>query len=448
MSTKTFKGGAHPPERKERSASSSIEVLRNVKQVVIPVNQHFGAPIKPLVNVGDLVKRGQKIADAEGRMTVPLHASITGTVKKIEPRMQANNLEGLAIIIEPAAEDQTDFMPVLDPFTCSREEALARVREAGIIGVGGAGFPAHVKFAPPANKLIEYVIANAAECEPFLTIDERVMEETPGDIIDGMAIVMKIVGAKKGIVGLEDNKKHLVPMLEKAIVDNANGTGIAVQLLKTKYPQGGEKMLITALTGREVPSGGLPMDVACVVSNVGTLKAVTEAFRQGKPMIDTGLTVTGGACGTPKNLVVPVGTLAQDLFPAVVTYDEEKLRRVVMGGPMMGPAVPSLQIPLQKNTSGLLLMNAAEAKHYEEGPCIRCGRCMQACSCRLSPALLNAALNADDLDLADQIGVMDCIECGTCSFVCPSHIQLVQRFRVGKQLVRAKKQKEAQRAGK
>ncbi len=448
MSTKTFKGGAHPPERKERSASVPIEVLRNVTQVVIPVNQHFGAPIQPLVKVGDLVRRGQKIADAEGRMTVPLHASIAGTVKKIEPRMQANNLEGLAIVIEPAAEDETDFMQPLDAFACTKQEALARVREAGIIGVGGAGFPAHVKFAPPPNKPIEYVIANAAECEPFLTIDERVMEETPGDLIDGMAIVMTIVGATKGVVGLEDNKTHLVPLLEKAIADKAHGLDISVQLLATKYPQGGEKMLITAITGREVPSGGLPMDVACVVSNVGTLKAVSEAFRLGKPVIDTGLTVTGGACETPKNLFVPVGMLVQDLFPDTVRYDEAKLRRIVMGGPMMGPAVPSMLIPIQKNTSGVLLMDATEAKAYAEGPCIRCGRCMRACSCRLSPALLNVALNAGDLDAAEKIGALDCIECGTCSFVCPSHIQLVQRFRVGKQLVRAKKQKEALRAGK
>ncbi|OHD14818.1 MAG: NADH-quinone reductase [Spirochaetes bacterium GWB1_48_6] len=448
MSTKTFKGGAHPPERKERSASVPIEILRKVTQVVIPVNQHFGAPIQPLVKVGDLVKRGQKIADADGRMTVPLHASITGTVKKIEPRMQANNLEGLAIVIEPASEDETDFMQPLDAFACTKQEALARVREAGIIGVGGAGFPAHVKFAPPPNKPIEYVIANAAECEPFLTIDERVMEETPEDLIDGMAIVMAIVGASKGVVGLENNKTHLVHLLEKAIADKAHGLDISVQLLATKYPQGGEKMLITAITGREVPSGGLPMDVACVVSNVGTLKAVSEAFRKGKPVIDTGLTVTGGACETPKNLFVPVGMLVQDLFPDVVRYDEGKLRRIVMGGPMMGPAVPTLQIPIQKNTSGVLLMDATEAKAYAEGPCIRCGRCMRACSCRLSPALLNVAFNAGDLDTAEKIGALDCIECGTCSFVCPSHIQLVQRFRVGKQLVRVKKQKEALRAGK
>jgi len=419
-----------------------------VTQVVIPVNQHFGAPIQPLVKAGDQVKRGQKIADAEGRMTVPLHASVAGTVKKIEPRMTANNLEGLAIVIEPAEEDDAVFMPALDPFSCSKEEALARVREAGIIGVGGAGFPAHVKFAPPPNKPIEYVVANAAECEPYLTIDERVMEEAPEEFIDGLAIVMHIVGASKGVVGLEDNKAKLGPVLLKAIAAKGNGLDIAVQLLKTKYPQGGEKMLITAITGREVPSGGLPMDVGCVVSNVGTLRAVSEAFRKGKPVIDTGLTVTGGACETPKNLIVPVGMLVADLFPDAARYDEKRLRRVVLGGPMMGPAVPSLQVPIQKNTSGVLLMDEAEAKVFAEGPCIRCGRCMRACSCRLSPALLNAAIKAGDLDEAEKIGALDCIECGTCSFVCPSHIQLVQRFRVGKQLVRAKKQKEAQRAGK
>jgi electron transport complex protein RnfC len=451
MATKTFRGGTHPPERKERSAHSAIEYLRDRTQVVIPVNQHFGAPIQPLVKVGDTVQRGQKIADAEGRMTVPVHASISGVVKKIEPRMQANNLDGLCILIEkPAgalAADDTLYMPVLDPFTCPSDEALARIREAGVIGVGGAGFPAHVKLAPPPDKPIEFVIVNAAECEPYLTIDERVMEETPADVVDGLAIVMHIVGASKGVVGLEDNKAHLVPLLEKAIADKASGKDIQVQLLKTKYPQGGEKMLITAITGREVPSGGLPMHVGCVVSNVGTLKSISEAFRLGKPVIDTGFTVTGGACDTPKNIVAPVGICAQDLVTGgFIKIREEDLQRVVMGGPMMGPAVPTTLAPIQKNTSGVLLMDSKEAKVWAEGPCLRCGRCMRACSCRLSPALLNVAINANDLDQAEAIGVMDCIECGTCSYVCPSHIQLVQRFRIGKQLLRIKKQKEAQRA--
>lgn len=448
MSTKTFKGGAHPPERKHRTESLPIEYVRQVKQVVIPVNQHFGAPLQPLVKVGDQVKRGQAIANADGRMTLPVHASISGVVKKIEPRLQANNLEGLAIVIEADGSDGTDFMPPLDAFACTHDEAIKRIEDAGIIGMGGAGFPTFVKLSPPPSKPIDLVIANAAECEPYLTIDERMMDEFPGDLVEGMAIVMHILGVKKGVIGLEDNKIHLVSKLESSIKDKGRGMDITVQLLKTKYPQGGEKMLITAITGKEVPSGGLPMDVGCVVQNVGTFKAITEAFRDGKPLIERGFTVSGGACATPKNLMAPIGTLVSDLVPELITVNEGALRRVIFGGPMMGPSLPSWAVPIQKNTSGVLFLDAAESKVFEEGPCIRCGRCMRACSCRLSPALLNNALNARDLEEADAIGLLDCIECGTCSFVCPAHIQLVQRFRVGKQLLRTKKQKEAQRAGK
>lgn len=234
------------------------------------------------MKVGDTVRRGQKIADAEGRMTVPVHASISGVVKKIEPRTQSNNVDGPCVVIEAAeVPGGDDFLPPLDGFACGKDEALARIREAGIVGMGGAGFPAHVKLAP--SKPIAVVIANGAECEPYLTIDERAMIERPGDVVEGVALTMRIVGAPKGVIAVEDNKAHVVAGLTKAVAEKGRGMDIAVQLLKTKYPQGGEKMLISAVTGKEVPSGGLPMDVGCVVQNIGTLVATVEAFREGKP---------------------------------------------------------------------------------------------------------------------------------------------------------------------
>lgn len=450
MTVKSFKGGTHPPERKDRTSGLPIEVVRDVKQVVVPVNQHLGAPLKVLVAVGDKVKRGQKIADGEGRMTVPLHAPVSGTVKKIEASLQSNNAEGPCVFIE-AEGSQSDadsaFLPPLDGFSCAKDEALARVREGGIVGMGGAGFPTHVKLAP--TKPIEVVIANGAECEPYLTIDERTMIERAGDVVEGLALVMHLVGAPKGVLALEDNKAHVVAGLEAAIAERGHGAAIEVQLLKTKYPQGGEKMLISAITGKEVPSGGLPMDVGCVVENVGTLVALLDAFKLGKPLIERGFTVTGGACASPKNIVAPIGTLVSELVASgVVQAKDVEIGRVIFGGPMMGVSVPHYAIPVQKNTSGVLLMSKAEAKFYAESPCIRCGRCMRVCSCRLSPALLNSAIKAGDWNEAEKIGLLDCIECGTCSFVCPAHVQLVQRFKVGKQILRAKKQKEAQNAGK
>jgi electron transport complex protein RnfC len=447
MPQKTFKGGAHPPEMKDRTSGLPIEVLSGLSQVAIPVNQHFGSPIQPIVAVGDVVKRGQKIADAAGRMCAPVHASISGTVKKIEPRMQSTNQDGLCIYIEANGNGETDFLPALDGFSCSKDEALSRIREAGIVGMGGAGFPTHVKLA--VSKPIEYVIANGAECEPYLTIDERTMIERPGDVVEGLALTMRLVGAPKGFLGVEDNKAHVVSGLKKAIAERGRGMDIQVFLLKTKYPQGGEKMLISAATGREVPSGGLPMDVGCVVQNLGTLVALVEAFNEGKPLIDRPFTVAGGACTKPKNLLVPIGTLISDLVQnGTLAVDEGDLARVIFGGPMMGTSLPSYAVPVQKNTSGVLLLSRAEALVFKEGSCIRCGRCMRACSCRLSPALLNAAIKAGDWDEAEAIGLLDCIECGTCSFVCPARVQLVQRFRVGKQTLRAIKQKEAQNGGK
>jgi electron transport complex protein RnfC len=417
--------------------------------VYIPINQHFGAPNKALVAPGDQVRRGQKIADAlnPGPMTVPVHASISGVVKKIEVRTQANNTDGPCIVIEAPEETNPEqdevFMPPLNHLSCTREEALARIREAGIVGMGGAGFPAHIKLNP--GKPVDIIIADGAECEPYLTTDEAALTEKPHMVVLGLAIIMKIAGVHKAVIGMEDNKADLIPMIEREIRIGGFPGEIRVGLCRTRYPQGGEKMLIAALTGREVPSGGLPMDSGCIVQNVGTLSAIAEAFTLGKPLIDRDLTVSGGACKTPKNIRAPIGTLLTDLSKDFMDVDTEKLRKILFGGPMMGNAVASLAIPIQKNTSGIVLLTAEETAAFAEGPCIRCGRCIRNCPMKLSPVLMNNALDAGDLDEGVWAGLMDCIECGSCSFMCPARIKLVQRFRVGKGRLRARQALEAAR---
>jgi electron transport complex protein RnfC len=455
MAVSTFKRGLKLKTHKHATEGKAIEQAPLPKQVVIPVNQHFGAPNKALVSAGDKVRRGQVIADgmAPGPMTVPVHASISGVVKKIEPRPQSNNSEGLCVIIEadPSVQTEEDlFMPPLDPFACTREEAFRRIRDAGIVGMGGAGFPAHVKLSPPPNKKIDIVIANAAECEPYLTTDEALISEKPAVLVKGLSIVMKILGVNRAIIGMEDNKANLIPMIEKEVQSLNYPGDIKVGLCRTLYPQGGEKMLITALTGREVPSGGLPMDSGCVVSNAGTLVAIAEAFTIGKPLIDRELTVSGGACKNPKNIRVPVGTILTDLPKEFIDIDYTRLKKVLFGGPMMGTAVPAPDAPIQKNTSGIILMTKEEISVHEEGTCIRCGRCIRNCAMRLSPVVVNNALNAGDLDEAVNTGLLDCIECGSCSYVCPASIKLTQRFRAGKQTLRNLQQltKEAQEKAK
>jgi electron transport complex protein RnfC len=459
MSVSTFKRGLRVPTRKTATEGKPVELVPLPQQVVIPINQHFGAPNQSLVQAGDRVKRGQKIADAAspGPMTVPVHASIAGVVKKIEPRTQSNNSEGLCIVIEGAAPEagaaasaliedggpDTEFLPPLDPFSCTKEEALARIRDAGLVGMGGAGFPCHIKLAP--SKPVDVIIADGAECEPYLTTDEAALTEKPHLVVKGLAIVMKITGVSRAIIGMEDNKAPLIPMIEREIRLGNYPGDIRVGLCKTLYPQGGEKMLIAALTGREVPSGGLPMDAGCIVQNVGTLSAIAEAFTLGKPLIDRDLTVSGGACKTPKNIRAPIGTLLSDIPPEFIDIDRKKLRKILFGGPMMGNAVPSIEIPIQKNTSGIILMTEAETWTEPEGPCIRCGRCLRNCPMRLSPVIMNYSLDADDFDMALAAGLMDCIECGSCTYMCPARIKLVQRFRVGKQRFRARQALEAER---
>jgi len=451
MNVRTFKRGLRLPARKLATEGKPVEAAPVPKQVIIPVNQHFGAPNQVLVSVGDRVKRGQKIADAAkpGSMAVPVHASVAGIVRKIEAHAQSNNSEGECVYIESDPETaftDTDFMRPLDPFACSKEDAVNRVRDAGIVGMGGAGFPTYIKLSPPPGKHIDTLIANGAECEPYLTTDEAVMIEKPHQLIQGLAIVMHTTGIQRAVIGMEDNKASLLPNLEREIRSAGLEDRISIGLCRTLYPQGGEKLIISALTGREVPSGGLPMDAGCVVQNIGSLIAITEAFTLGKPLIDRDLTVSGGACKTPKNIRAPIGTVLSGLPASFIEVDYVLLKKILFGGPMMGTSVPTLDVPIQKNTSGIILMTKEETSDDAEGVCIRCARCIRTCSCRLSPVLMNIALKNDDLDEAVRAGLMDCIECGACTYTCPARVKLVQRFRVGKQLLRARQQAAQQAA--
>lgn len=447
MSIKTFKGGIHPPEMKLVSAQAEVKyVSPHTHSVWIPVTQG-GAPNSPIVKVGDSVVRGQKIAESEAYMSCPVHASISGVVKKIEPHLASGNAEKLCILIEGDGSNTEAFMAPLDPFTCTHEEAIARVHDAGIVGMGGAAFPAHVKLSPPKDVKIDYVIANAAECEPYLCIDAATLYSKAFDVIDGLAITMRITNASKGVIALEENKKDVLPIIEdtiKKIKSNPVAKGaydISVQLCKTKYPQGGEKNITVAIAGREIPAGGLPFQVGCIVHNVGTLKAISEAFRIGKPLIDRPLTISGGACERPQNIFAPIGTCLSDLIPSEITFNKG-IAKILSGGPMMGVAMNNADFPIEKNTSGVLFLTQDEIDVDEEDTCISCGRCIKACSCRLAPVLMIQAIERNNLDEAVRCGLRDCVLCGSCAFVCPGRIKLTQRFKLGKELLRLKDAKE------
>lgn len=442
MSLKTFRGGIHPSEHKEPTRNLAIECVPAPASVVIHLTQAIGAQNQPLVKIGDRVLKGQIIGDVQACPAATIHASITGIVRKIEPAPQSNLKDSLAVFIEADGTDETAYMPPLDAFACTREEAIKRLRDAGIVGMGGASFPTDVKLAPPADKPIDTIIANGSECEPYLTIDYRTMIESPADVVEGLAMAARIVGAKRAVVAIEANKSDAVAVIDREIPSHSHGVPMETMLVATKYPEGGEKMLMKAVTGREVPSRGLPFDIGVICQNIGTLKAIKEAFIDGKPLIERGFTVAGGACTTPKNLYAPIGTVIADLIPDVIQLSDD-LRKVIFGGPMMGVTVPSLHVPIAKGTSGVLFFTAAESKQYEERQCIRCGRCANACPARLMPMLLHAALASNDLDQADAVGLVDCFECGACSYICPARIPLTQQFKLGKDLLRNQRAREA-----
>ena len=461
MRAKTFKGGIHPNEFKELSNQCPITAaFPKSKTVTIPVTMG-GAPNQPVVKIGDEVAKGQIIANGEGFMNCPVHSSVSGKIKKIQNCLVTGNGMAPCIIIEADDAGRESLLPVLDPYECSKEDCLKRIREAGIVGMGGASFPAHVKLNPPADKIIDYVLVNAAECEPYLTCDERTMLEQSSKVIDGLSIVLHIVnggktgnGKAKGIIVLEDNKAYLLPELEKAISEAGKEDKISVCLVKTKYPQGAEKFIVSAATGREIPSAKLPADAGCVISNVGTVCAISDAFRLGMPLIERSLTISGGAVEKPVNVRVPVGTIVSDLMPDVFKLkDSESAEstsdsavKIISGGPMMGFAMMSADFPVAKGTSGVTFLTEKETFLEEESQCISCGSCVAKCAMRLSPALIVRELKAGNLDKAKSFGLMDCIECGCCAFVCPAKVNLIQRIRLGKGLVRQKMAEEKAKA--
>lgn len=439
MRRHTFRGGSHPPHEKHYTEHKPIGKAAAPALVHIPMAQHIGAPCQPVVKPGDHVKMGQLIGEPTGYVSAPIHASVSGTVKAVAPRVHPNGGEAMTVTIENDGQDERDTsFSIMD---WRRQDAKAlqeRITAAGIVGLGGASFPTHVKLSPPEGKKIDTIILNGAECEPYLTADHRLMLEYPQDVLTGLQILMKLLGVENGYVGIEDNKPDAIEVMQLAAQEMEH---IRILTMRTKYPQGAEKQLIEAATGRQVPSGGLPMDVGCVVVNVGTAYAVTQAVTKGEPLISRVVTVTGGIVKDPQNLLVRIGTPVQDLVEQCGGLTEPAVK-ALMGGPMMGVAQHTLDVPVIKGTSGVVFLSKKEAALEEEQPCIRCGRCVNACPICLIPMDIADCVAMGDYEGAQAAGAMDCIECGSCTYMCPAKRYLTQYCRVAKRhLILARKKK-------
>lgn len=428
MPVLTFARGIFPPHRKSASEALPIEEAAVPAEVVVLMSQHAGAPTKPLVEVGDEVLAGQKIGEVEARITAPVHAPISGTVRAIDdcPCASEGVRRGGRIII--ASDGDQKAAPISGVKDVTPEAIRDAVYEAGIVGLGGAGFPTRVKLSPPSDRPIDTVIINGCECESYLTADHRVMLEEPDNVADGALLVAEAVGAKNIIVGIEDNKPDAVVAMKKAAGDR-----MSVVALKAKYPQGAEKMLIEALTGRTYPTGKLPSDAGCVVQNVQTTAAIRAAVREGRPLIDRVMTVTG-AVKEPKNLRVRVGTKVQELIDQCGGFSATP-GKIILGGPLTGVAIPDTDVPVTKGTSGIVVLAADEVEeaHNEMPPCIRCGRCVRACPTSLLPYQLGHMASNEMYDAAaEKYHLFACIECGSCAYMCPAKIPLLQLIRVSK----------------
>ncbi|HHY38156.1 MAG TPA: electron transport complex subunit RsxC [Clostridia bacterium] len=441
----TFPGGVHVPYYKSGSKDKAIRKTRLPQRVVIPLSQHTGAPCEPLVEKGQVVKVGQKIGDSSAFVSAPIHASISGKVASIEPLQHpALGKKVMSVVIESDGGDEVaeTIAPKPDPFAMDPEEVKSVIREAGIVGLGGAAFPTSVKISPPKDKKIDSYILNGAECEPYLTSDHRLMVERPREAIFGLKVLMYATGVKRGYVCIEDNKPEAIDAMKKAIGSDSN---IKLVVLESKYPQGSEKHLIKAVLGREVPSGGLPFDVGAMVSNVGTAIAVADAFITGMPLVQRVITVTGSAIANPANLEVRIGTLFSDIIEEVGGFSSPP-GKVIMGGPMMGIAQWSLDVPVIKGTSGILVMAQNEIDMVGPFPCVRCARCVDVCPMNLLPLFLGAYAERGLYADAEAYRALDCIECGSCAYVCPARRPLVQAIRTAKSEIMAKRRAKAQSA--
>jgi Na+-translocating ferredoxin:NAD+ oxidoreductase subunit C len=432
---KTFEmGGIHPQEQK-LSAGSPIEKLPLPSTVVIPITQHIGAPAKPIVDKKEKVKAGQVIAKSEGFVSANIHSSVSGMVTKVEEALDSTGYKKMAITIKVSGdewEEGIDLTPDLkEDFNLTSEEIVKRILEAGIVGMGGATFPSHIKLTPPKGKQADVLIINGVECEPYLTADHRLMLEKGPEIMVGIRILMKALKVEKALIGIENNKPDAIAHLTKLA---ERQPGISVHPLKVQYPQGGEKQLINALLKKEVPSGKLPIDVGAVVHNVGTVFAVYEAVQKNKPLVERVVTVTGKSLSKPSNFLVRIGTPISSLLEAAGGIPEDT-GKIVSGGPMMGKAISSTDIPVAKGTSGILLIPEPEAKRQQVVNCIRCGNCLTVCPMGLEPYLLMTLSRKGIYEKAEEEHVMDCIECGSCAYTCPSSQPILDYVRLGKSTV-------------
>ena len=445
-----FKGGIHPDYNKELAKDKAIVEMPCPAELVISMSQHLGAPAKCLVKAGDYVVKGQLIGEKNGFISVPVHASASGLVKTVEPRLGAAGGTAPAVVLDTTAPAPADLptpnsqLPALDWRSATREELLKRVEEAGICGMGGAGFPTAVKLNPPPNKRCEYLILNGAECEPYLTADCRLMMERADRIRIGVEIMRKVLGGPAVRIAVEANKPEAIAALEKAFADIEGNVEIVV--LPVLYPQGSEKHQIYATVGRVVPEPpALPIDVGCVVENVGTVAAIADAVEKGKILLSRVTTISGDAVAEPKNVEAQLGTKYADLV-AFCGGTKEPPAKVLSGGTMMGFAVSTLAIGTTKTTSGLLLLSKQRVVQYTSQACINCGRCVRACPMNLNPAEISQAVEANDIKAAEDAHVMTCIECGACSFECPAHRAITQHCRRAKASIRARMAAERAKA--